>query len=155
MKKHRNKKYRQRPVSLIGGIGAIIGNLRRTTALPPERQANVVIAYHTSIDAITGGRAQKNHFDTIVYALNIGTILAQNGIGTEYLDLIGPAKEAMLRCKERYLKTGRFGLDGEGLQAVRAVAGLHEAQIEVATHGELAAAIDEMHIRIAETKEPA
>lgn len=149
-KAKRSKKYTPRGRSSIGGLHAIAGKLFKASPLSDERQANVVIAYHTSIDAITGGYAQKNHFDTIVYALNIGSILAQNGIGTEYMDLIGPAKEAMLRCKERYLQNGRFGLDGEGLQAVRAVAGLHEAQIEIATQGELAAAIDEMHRRIAQ-----
>jgi hypothetical protein len=147
--KRRTKKYSPRGHSTIGGLHVIAGRLMHDNPLPPERQANVVIAYHTSIDAITGGYAEKTHFDTIVYALNIGSILAQNGIGAEYMELLGPAIQAMKRCKERWLATGRFGLDGDGLQAVIAAAEPHEAQLEMAKNGELVAAIDEMHRRLA------
>lgn len=146
MKKPRNKKYQQPATrSLTGSLSAIISNRRKANPLPAERQANVVIAYHTSIDALTGGYAEKNHFDTIVYALNIGSILAANGLGAEYTDLLDPAKNAMQRCKDRYLQSGKFGLDGDGLQAIREVAGLHEAQVALATQGELEAAIGYMH----------
>lgn len=151
--KKRAKKYQPKGKSMVGGLTAIAGKLVRQNPLPEERQKNVAIAYHTSIDALAGGYAEKNHFDTVVYALNIGVILAENGIGAEYLDLLRPASAAMARCKERYLKTERFGLDGDGLQAIRAVADLHEAQLAAATHGELAAAIDEMHRRIGTAKQ--
>lgn len=146
--KKRTKKYQPKGKSMIGGLHVIAGRLMALNPLPEERQANVAIAYHTSIDALTGGYAEKNHFDTIVYALNIGVILAESGIGAEYIELLRPASDAMQRCKERYLTSGKFGLDGEGLQAIRAVADLHEAQLAAATHAELQAAIDEMHRRL-------
>jgi hypothetical protein len=50
--------------------------------------------------------------------------------------------------KARYQEHGKFGLDGEGLQALRAFAELHEAQVRTTTHGELEDAIKEMHRRI-------
>lgn len=142
------KAYKPKGRSTIGGLHVIAGRLMASNPLPAERQANVAIAYHTSIDALTSGYAEKNHFDTIVYALNIGSILAQNGIGGDYIDLLPPASAAMVRCKERWQKTGKFGLDGEGLLAIRAVADLHEAQLAAATHAEPSAAIDEMHRRL-------
>jgi len=101
---------------------------------------------------MTGGYAQPNHYDTIVYALDIGVILAENGIGGEHLDLLRPAVDAMHRCRSRYEESGKFGLDGDGLQAIQSVAGLHEAQMAVATHGELKAAIDAMYRRVAQQK---
>lgn len=146
------KKMAHRSASYLGGLTAVIrGQTGRSklAPLPSENQVNVVIAYHTSIDAMTGGTATTTHFDTLVYAMDIGVILAEHGIGTEYAEMIQPAMNGLIRAKERYLKTGKFGLDGDALAALKAVAGLHEAQLQVATRGQLEAAINEMHARIA------
>jgi hypothetical protein len=150
--KKRDKKYRPKPKSAFGGLKTIIDRRVSEAPLTDERQTNVVLSYHTSIQAMRGGFAQQCHFDTIVYALNIGVILAENGIGEEYLTMLGSAMNAMRRCKDRYLKIGKFGLDGDGLKALEAVADVHQAQMEVATQGELKAAIDEMYRRIEENK---
>lgn len=147
------KKMAHRTASYLGGISAVIKNQHcrsSKTPLPSENQTNVVIAYHTAIDAMTGGYAEKSHFDTLVYAMDIGVILAERGIGEEYAESIMPAMNGLIRAKGRYLKTGKFGLDGEAVTALKAVADLHEAQLQVATRGQLEAAINEMHARIAQ-----
>jgi len=148
MSKRRNKQYRQRPVSAIGGMRLVIDRQWRNMPLPAERQANVVISCHTSIDALCGGYADVVHADTIIYALNIGRLLAMRGMGGEFIEQISEAQEAMIRCHERHKKTGKYALDGPGLVAIRAVADLHEAQIALATQAELQAAIEEMHRRL-------
>lgn len=157
-KTKRTKRYHPKPRQPFGGLVAISANVRRRELAEPlaaEQQLNVELAYHQSIDAMTGGHATQYHFDTIVYALNIGVILAERGLGSDYLDLLRPALAAMSRAKDRYLKLGKFGLDGDGLIAVRDVAGLHAEQIRLATQQELVDAIDTMHRVVAENKEAA
>lgn len=152
MSKARRKAYHPKPISRIGGMGAIVKRRESEVMSQPlegERQSAVVIAYHAAIDAMTGGYAEEYHFDTICYALNVGQILAEHGLGQEYLSLIEPAIYAMQRARARYLAHGKFGLDGPGLVAITAVAGLHEEQMRIATHAELMSAVDEMHKRVA------
>ena len=150
--KQRRKTYRPKPILKFGGLTAISENVRQqelTQPLAPDRQLNVELAYHQSIDAMTVGHATEYHFDTVVYALNIGVILAERGLGAEYLGLLRPALAAMGRAKERHRKHGKFGLDGDGLIAIRDVADLHAEQMRLATQGELVDAVDEMHRRVA------
>lgn len=150
--KTRNKKYRPRPIAVVGGLHAIqrqidAANLRRP--LSSERQIDLQFAYLTSIEAMVCGRATVYHADTLIYALNVGQILAERGLGQEYLSLIEPAIEAMQRARARYLAHGKFGLDGPGLVAISAVADLHAEQMRLATHAELMSAVEEMHKRVA------
>lgn len=142
------EKIAKQPVRRVDRNGALSLIAKRQADKMPlteERQKNVVIAYHNAINAMTNGYADKVHFDTLAYALNIGGVLAANGIGEEYAELIPPAKAALNRCRDRWEKTGKFGLDGEGLQAIKDVADLHRAQMEVTTLAELEAAVDAMH----------
>lgn len=145
------KKMAHRTASYLGGLTAVIRDQvgrSKSVPLPVDNQVNVVISYHTSIDAMTGGYATTVHFDTLVYAMNLGIILAERGICEEYAEAIMPAMQGLLRAKNRYHKIGKFGLDGDALVALKAVAGMHEDQIAQATRGQLEAAINEMHARL-------
>ena len=148
--KKRNKTYRPRPASCYGGLHVIAGRMVKAAPLTDVEQIDVLTGYYTAIEAMTDGRGTEAHFDTLVYACNIARILAGNGIGDEYQELVYPALCAMKRCKKRWQRTGKFGLDGEAVQALRDMAPLHEAQLEVTTAAELEAAIKEMHRRIAD-----
>ncbi|WP_025915814.1 hypothetical protein [Herminiimonas sp. CN] len=149
VKKLRNKAYKPKCRSITGGLPIIANNRIKSIPLPEERRANVCIAYCQAIEAMTNGRATEYHLDTIIYALGIGVVLAENGIGGDHIELLRDATAGARRTKERYLRTGVIGLDGDALIAMRAVYDLHEAQLRLATHGELQAAIAEMHRRVA------
>lgn len=123
--------------------------------MPDERQSNVLIAYWQAIEAMVHGYACEAHFDTLVYAVNLAVLLAEDDCGEQDADILGDAMAGIRRTKERYLTTGKFGLDGDALMAVRAAYGLHEAQVRSATLGQLSASIEEMHRRIESTKETA
>jgi hypothetical protein len=97
---------------------------------------------------MSAGTANLNHFDTLVYAMNIAVILIEQGFCRQDIELIRAAQDGLARAKARYLERGKLGLDGDALQALKAAAIVHEAQIAVATRGELVAAIDEMHARV-------
>lgn len=151
-----NSKSRKRPFRTAlsfpqGGFSAIARAQRAQTRqiqLPPKNQTSTVTAYHVAIDAMTNGSANLTHFDTLVYAMNIAVILMEQGLGDEDIELIRAAQDGLARAKQRYLTRGKLGLDGDALQALKAAAIVHEAQIAVATHGELVDAINEMHARV-------
>jgi hypothetical protein len=148
-KPKRKKAYRPRPETKFGGLHIISERMVQANPLTEEEQIHVSADYYAALTAMIEGRGESGHFDSLVYAVNIARILANNGIGEEYDELVYPALCAMKRCKERWARTGKFGLDGEGVQALRAMASLHEAQLEVTTAAELKAAIAEMHRRVA------
>lgn len=145
MRGSQKKRCQLRNASSTGGLHLLAR--RQVSALPltAERQANVLISYYTSIDALVGGYADASHVDTIVYALNISRLLAMRHLGEEYIEQISEAQLAIIRCQERYQTAGKYGLDGPGLVAIKAISVLHEAQIEMASQAELQAAIVEMH----------
>lgn len=143
------KAYRSKPRLKHGGLDVIARRITQGSPLLEEECVNVLTDYYEAITAMMAGRADQGHFDTLVYAVNIGRVLSDNGIGTEFEHLIDPAMGAMKRCKERMLRTKRIGLDADGIAALRDFGPLHEAQMETATAGEISAAITEMHRRIA------
>ena len=155
LKKSRAKARRPARTPTAFDVFAVIERRRRadrsSQPLTPERQGNVCIAYHQAIDAMIGGYAEEYHLDTIIYALGIGVVLADTGLGAEHVELLRAAMAGAARTKDRYLAGGRIGLDGDALAAIRAAYELHQEQIRVATLGELEAAIAEMHRRVAET----
>lgn len=146
VKKKRTKRYTPRTAS--SGLHILAERVVAHSPLPVEHRQNIAIDYYTALDAMIGGYASGKHFDTLVYAVNVARILADNGIGGEYEGLVEPALLAMQRCKQRFAHGGKYGLDGDGIQAMRAMAPLHEAQIEASTARELEAAVAEMHRRI-------
>lgn len=155
-----NKKPRKqrtvRASSAHAGMAAIARRRQADQAvrpMPGERQTNVCIAYYKAIEAMTGGYAEGYHLDTIIYALAIGVVLLDNGLGgDDAAAVLLAAMDGVRRTKERYLATGAMGLDGAALVAIRAAYPVHEWQMREATMGELQAAINEMHRRVAGIK---
>lgn len=153
VKKQRKKAYKPKSVDRLGGMNVISSRMARSNPLPANHQNEVIISYYHAIDAMTGGYAEVEHFDALVYAANIGNILAEIGIGNEYKEMFLPVIAGLRKCKERHQKSGKFGLDGETFVALCKMADLHEAQIKIATTGELEAAIKEMHRRVKKTED--
>ena len=100
---------------------------------------------------LAGGAADKDDFDRVVVALNLARIRAEQ-IDPSLSEEIGIAQAALGRCKDRYLRTGTFGFDGPGLQAMHAGLDCHEAitnasgprQMELA-HQEMCRQLDRLH----------
>jgi hypothetical protein len=150
-KKKRNKQYRPKDMDGHAGINMITRRLVDQYPLSDEQQANVVTDYHAALVMFGTGQATKANFDTLVYACNVGRILAENDLGDEYVGIIDAAVEAMSACSDRYdaEPAAGFHFTDEEMEAMKMFADLHEAQMEIATRAELEAAIKAMHIRLA------
>ena len=82
----------------------------------------------TAIDAMTKGMGTPHDWRWIADVLNIAETMAKNGIGPEVLEHCEKAQEALLEAKERYDKTGKMGLSGAGIRAVKDLWEYHDLQ---------------------------
>lgn len=64
--------------------------------------------------------------------LNIGMLLAEDGLGLEYLQVFVDAQEALFRGWLRGERTGSFRLDGPGIAVITEALEIHDVQLDVA-----------------------
>lgn len=82
----------------------------------------------TAIDAMTKGMGTPHDWRWIANVLNIAETMAKHGIGPEVLPYCENAQKALLEAKERYDKTGKMGLSGIGIKAVKELWEYHDLQ---------------------------
>lgn len=85
----------------------------------------------SAIDAFTRGAATINEWSDLANVGNVAQTLAGQGIGREAMPDLHAAEEALIDAAKRYERTGRMGLTGPGLQAVRTMVEWHDAQRDV------------------------
>ena len=81
-----------------------------------------------AIDAMTKGMGTVHDWRWIADVLNIAEMMAKNGIGPEVLEYCQKAQEALLEAKERFDNTGKMGLSGTGIRAVKDLWEYHDLQ---------------------------
>ena len=81
-----------------------------------------------AIDAMTKGMGTPHDWRWIADVLNIAETMAKHGIGPEVLPYCEEAQKALLEAKERYDKTGKMGLSGTGIRAVKDLWEYHDLQ---------------------------
>jgi hypothetical protein len=81
-----------------------------------------------AIDAMTKGMGTPHDWRWIADVLNIAEMMAKNGIGPEVLPYCKEAQKALLEAKERFDKTGKMGLSGAGIRAVKELWEYHDLQ---------------------------
>jgi hypothetical protein len=82
----------------------------------------------SAIDALTKGVGTTEDWRWVCDYLNIGETMGKSGIGPEILPHCKEAQEALLEAAERYQKTGKMGLSGKGIRAIKEVWEYHEIQ---------------------------
>lgn len=92
----------------------------------------------TALDAITRGYGAKPQWDTLANCLNQAWLLAKGGLGSEGLDAMNAAHEAMRRMVPNFEATGK--LEFVSVDDQRTVEGALEIwfqQLRMATIGEV------------------
>jgi hypothetical protein len=75
---------------------------------------------YSALEAMTKGQGTVTDWRTLVDVLNLSETMARNNIGKdEVLPVCQKAQDALHQAAERYQKTMRMGLTGEGIKAVR------------------------------------
>lgn len=147
MSKHASPKKRSKPYvakapTKYGGLHIIAGQMDAANPISEEERITVAADYYASISAMVEGRGEKDHYDSIAYALNIGHMVTRAIMGAEYRDTVAKAMMAAAICMERYKEIGRLGLAGDEIAALREYGPIFEEILKEATKGELKAAQD-------------
>jgi len=75
---------------------------------------------YSALEAMTKGQGTVTDWRTLVDVLNLSETMARHNIGKyEVLPVCQKAQDALHQAAERYQKTMKMGLSGEGIKAVR------------------------------------
>lgn len=88
----------------------------------------VLIRELSSLDAFTTGCATMKHWQDLAAVNNLAQTLAEKGVGTEVAEVASRAEAALIDAAARFQRTGKFGLTGEGIKAIRELIELHDLQ---------------------------
>lgn len=82
----------------------------------------------SAIESFRTGAANVQDWRAVADFMNIAETLARDGIGPEALEACERAQEALSAAHERYTNTGRLGITGPELQAMRDCFAYHDLQ---------------------------
>lgn len=90
----------------------------------------------SAIDAFAHGRATVNDWRTVADMHNVAETMAKGGIGPEVLAACAAVDAALTDCYHRHERTGKLGLTGPQLVALRELQEFHDLQIQSITRNE-------------------
>jgi hypothetical protein len=122
--------------------------IHKRTPLADDQQRDLGLAYRMALQAMLRGHGTEQAWSTLACSLNIALILAEKGNGIGSIPAIKLAQAALMRTKERALRTGKWAFDGEGINQVQTAINLHDEQMLVETKAGVVAALREVHRRI-------
>jgi len=128
MTRHRNP---------TAGIAAI----QRHQRLDQGQRTDLGAAYWICFQALQSGHPSGDAWGTVTSAINVALLLTEQGLCADQSDVIRDAQPALMRARSRGLKSGKWGLDGEGITAIAAALHVHDAQLESATQGQITKAL--------------
>lgn len=144
------KKMKQRPIRRSGGL-FVIHKLRqdesRKKFMTSEEVTKHSVAFHTAVDLMVAGQANLYNFDTLIHSTNVMCIISEE-MAQDLLPIVLPCLDGLARAKKRFHETGKIGLDGDALTALKAAATLHEQLLNQCTAGELSDALEEAYRRV-------
>ena len=74
---------------------------------------------YAALDAITKGMGTVQDWRTLVDVLNLSEVMAKAGLGPEVLPVCAKAQEGLHKAAMRFQETGKMGLDGPSITAIR------------------------------------
>ena len=124
--------------------------ITRRMPIACDQQRDLGITYHASLQALLLGYGTEQAWATLACTVNLAMLLAEAGICAAALPGILLAQQALLRARERALRTGTWALDGDGIRATLSAVNAHDEQISRATRAQITAAINAVHRRVEE-----
>lgn len=82
----------------------------------------------SAIESFRMGEATGEDWRALADLMNICETMAAEGVGREAMPACEGAQAALERAHDRYKATGRYGIDGPGLEALRELFAWHDAQ---------------------------
>ena len=143
-----NKKPRKKykPKGLIRDpITYVVSGLQ---PLAKADQMRLGIINHGSMERLVTGKADRTDWQNICTLLNVCVVMAEQGIGEEFIPDIKNAMQAHATCGKRLVKHGKLGYTGEELRLVNTALDIHDQQIGISTVQQMELAHKEVYKRL-------
>lgn len=95
---------------------------------PASERDRLLLRELSALDDFTKGRATIQQWSDLSMVLNLCETVAKEKIGAEALPACKTAESALIEAAIRFEQTGRMGLSGPGITAMREVIEYHDAQ---------------------------
>lgn len=132
MKKRANKKHKP-----LDPRGWIVSRM----PLSQDQTDDLEMAYRMALQAMLTGHGDEQAFCTVAASLNIALLMCERGIYAEEIETIKTAIDALVSCRYRANRTGKWAYSGEEMKAVKAAVAVHDLQCEIATKRQASMAI--------------
>lgn len=96
---------------------------------------------HGAMVELLAGRATREHLRSVVAAYNTTRSLLLMGFGVDHHEIVVNSADAIQAIASRYTKHGKYVLTGPEITALNALMELYDAQMEIATVGDIEKAI--------------
>ena len=107
---------------------AMFNVIRKIEPFTEEEVTRLALPVRFAYESIRSGTGSEADFDSLAIAINDAVIRSES-IDALCVETCKLAQEALLQAKERYLRTGRWGFDWQGLQNIPPALDLYEAII--------------------------
>lgn len=81
-----------------------------------------------AIESFAKGRATLTEWRDMNDMLNLAETMSRHGIGVEVLEACAKVQQVLIESAKRYQSTGKMGITGPGLQALRELYEYHDLQ---------------------------
>lgn len=138
------KKYRPKGV-IPDPISYVVSGLQ---PLASSDKLRLGIINHGSMQRLVTGKADREDWQNICTLLNVCVVMAEQGIGEEFISDIKNAMLAHATCGKRLVKHGKLGYTGEELNLVNTAIEIHDQQLALATVQQMELAHKEVYKRL-------
>ena len=90
----------------------------------------------SAIESFTKGQATVEDWKSLADLLNVAETMSRGGVGPEVLEACERAQDGLSDAHDRFKITGRMGLSGPAIQAMRDLAEYHDLQRSSISRGE-------------------
>lgn len=140
---------RPQPASAVSFISLALAMYDNDPRRPmnDDQLTDLEVAYRMAFHGMLNGQATEENWCVCVCSLNIALVLAERGLGEEFVPRINDALEGAFRAKVRAGRSGKWGFDGVAIQAIKDAFEVHEEQLKLASKREVRDALHEVHRR--------
>jgi hypothetical protein len=123
---------------------AMFGAFRAVSTLDKAQKVGIGTAYWSAFASMKSIHADEEHFHTLAASMNIGMVLAENGICGISLDDFIAGQKAMVDVWQRRARTGKLGLNATEMATIKESLLVHDLQMEAATEAHIINAMNEV-----------
>lgn len=124
----KRSKYKPKGVRL-DALSWVISGLKKIPDVPTAG-TSLLLKNHVSFDEIREGRGNKDHVDNLISMVNMAEALAKRQLGSDWIEEIGQAQDAIFAMAQRGVSGKSFLFTGEELKCVQTILELHDEQLK-------------------------